>query len=103
MNKKIFVHVCCGVCGAYVVEKLQPEFGELRLYYYNPNIYPREEYNERLEMARQLSKIYGVTLEEGPYEPAVWDAAVQGYETEPERGKRAYGDKRVHVRSRAHG
>lgn len=88
MLQRILIHVCCGVCGAYVVEQLKPQFDALRLFSYNPNIYPPEEYHRRMETVRELSRIYGVPFEEGEFEPEVWNAAVRGFEDEPERGRR---------------
>jgi len=64
---KLVLHVCCAVCGAALVKVLQEKF-QVILFYYNPNIWPREEYEKRLEAVVKLSEIYGVILKKGKYE-----------------------------------
>ena len=44
---KLLLHACCGPCSSYVIEYLSNYF-EITILYYNPNIYPEEEYNRRL-------------------------------------------------------
>lgn len=48
MKKKMLLHSCCGPCSTSVIEKLKDDF-DLTIFYYNPNIYPQEEYIKRLE------------------------------------------------------
>lgn len=87
-NGKILIHICCGICGAYVIEKLKLEFGELVLFFYNPNIHPKEEYLRRFEVAEKLSKIYDILLIAGDYNSEKYFEAVRGYEEELEGGAR---------------
>lgn len=47
VKKKLLLHSCCGPCSTSVIEKLQKEY-DLTIFYYNPNIYPEEEYIKRL-------------------------------------------------------
>lgn len=47
--KKILVHSCCAPCSTYPYEKLSNEGFSVVGYFYNPNIFPIEEYNRRLE------------------------------------------------------
>ena len=44
---KLLLHACCGVCSSSVLEKLIPYF-DITVLYYNPNIYPKEEFDKRL-------------------------------------------------------
>ena len=46
---KILLHICCGPCACYPVERLQKEQFEIYGYWYNPNIHPYTEYRKRLE------------------------------------------------------
>ena len=48
VKDKLLLHACCAPCAGYVIEKLRQDY-DLAIYYYNPNIYPKEEYY-RLEM-----------------------------------------------------
>lgn len=54
MKKKLLLHSCCGPCSTSVIEKLKNDY-DLTIFYYNPNIYPQEEYVKRLtEQKRYL-------------------------------------------------
>ena len=50
---KLLLHSCCGPCSSACLEYLTPHF-DVTVYFYNPNIRPREEYDRRLEAQRQL-------------------------------------------------
>lgn len=43
---RLLLHSCCGPCSSSVLEYLLPYF-RISVFYYNPNIYPREEYEHR--------------------------------------------------------
>lgn len=86
-KEKILLHICCAVCGAYLVELLKEKFGVI-LYYYNPNIWPEEEYNRRLESVKLLAKHFDVELIIGEYNHYYWLEKIKGLESEPEGGKR---------------
>lgn len=87
--KEMLLHSCCAPCASAVIERLLPDF-ELSLFYYNPNITDRHEYEFRLsELKRLLREAYpSVLLIEGSYEPERYLEAVSGLETEPEGGGR---------------
>ncbi|MDD2483024.1 MAG: epoxyqueuosine reductase QueH [Candidatus Shapirobacteria bacterium] len=52
---KLLIHACCADCLLKMVESIKTEnkFEEIEVYYYNPNIHPRSEYQSRLK-AMQL-------------------------------------------------
>lgn len=50
---KLLLHACCGPCSSYVLEYLVQHF-EITVFYYNPNIYPQEEYERRLSELKLL-------------------------------------------------
>ena len=85
---KLLLHVCCGICSSYPVSLLKDMGYSLVAYFYNPNIYPLEEYEKRLEAERILCRHYGVELVEGEYEPEEFYECAKGLEIEPEKGKR---------------
>ena len=58
------------------------------VYFYNPNIYPIEEYQRRLEAEKTLCKHFGCELIEGEYESEIYYQYVKGLENEPEKGAR---------------
>jgi len=57
---KLLLHTCCAPCVIYPWETLQKKGFEVTGLYYNPNIYPEEEFNIRknaLEIYNQKVKI----------------------------------------------
>lgn len=48
---KILLHICCGPCALYPVEVLRKEGWDVEGFFYNPNIHPFGEYNNRLQAA----------------------------------------------------
>ncbi len=86
----LLLHSCCGPCSSYVLEYLHKYF-DIKLFFYNPNIQPDEEYQRRLETQKQVlekMELSDVELIEGEYDPEVFFDAVKGLENEPEGGKR---------------
>ena len=87
-SNKILLHACCGICSAYPISLLKDMGYSVVVYFYNPNIFPEEEYNIRLEAEKILCSHYGVELLIGNYEPEIYYNYVKGLENEPEKGVR---------------
>jgi len=85
---KILLHICCGICAGSVAEKLIAEGHELTGYFYNPNLYPEEEHQKRLDVARSVCNWLNISLLGGKYDHESWSAFVKGLENEPEGGSR---------------
>ena len=85
---KIVLHACCGICSGYPVSSLIDAGYQVVVYFYNPNIYPAEEYQKRLDAERTLCKHFGCELIEAEYNPQEFYEVAKGLEKEPERGKR---------------
>ena len=85
---KILLHACCAICSAHPINELKNSGYEVIVYFYNPNIFPLEEYNLRLEAQRQLCKHFDVKLIEPEYTPDEYLNLVKGYEHCPEKGDR---------------
>lgn len=83
----LILHSCCGPCSSYVVTYLKDYFN-ITVFYYNPNIFPEEEYIHRLSEQKRLLNELGVRLLEAEYDHQVFLDAVKGLESEPEGGKR---------------
>lgn len=83
----VLLHCCCGPCATAVVERLLP-FVKPTLYYYNPNIQPREEYEKRLVELEKVAKYFGVDLIAEPYYEQEFTSKVKGLESEKEGGAR---------------
>ncbi|MEK7376742.1 MAG: epoxyqueuosine reductase QueH [Candidatus Margulisiibacteriota bacterium] len=86
--KKALLHICCGVCASWPVEKLRFDGYEVEGFFYNPNIQPEDEYLKRLDVAKEVSKLLNFNLVEGKYDPDAWLLKVKGLENEPEGGPR---------------
>lgn len=88
---KLLLHACCAPCSSYCLEYLS-QFFEIIVFYYNPNISFREEYEYRLQEEKRLISLMSfknsVSIIEGEYTPADFFSAVKGLENEPEGGKR---------------
>ena len=86
--KKIILHACCAPCASYPIQKLAEDGYEAVVFFYNPNIFPFEEYRIRKNELEKYCKKLGVEFFEGEYEPEVFHQKIKGYEKEPEKGKR---------------
>lgn len=84
---KLLLQICCIGCGAYVVQLLKEQY-RLKLYFYNPNIYPQTEYYKRLKETRRVASRLGLKLIVGKYQHGNWLGKIKGQENEPERGAR---------------
>lgn len=88
---RLFLHSCCAPCSSYVLEYLSQYF-RITVFYYNPNISPQEEYEERTEevarLIRELPAKYPIELVVGTYRPEEFYAAVKGHEEDLEGGER---------------
>ena len=85
---KVVLHICCAVCAAGAVKSLLEEGHQVLGFLYNPNIYPVDEYQRRLEAAHRVARELYFKLEEGIYNPEGWLEATINLENEPEGGKR---------------
>ena len=89
----LLLHSCCAPCSSYVLEYLAPYF-DICDFYYNPNISPRQEYEDRKEELVRLIDEMGlstqVTFLEGTYQPEDFFAMAKGLEDLPEGGERCF-------------
>ncbi len=85
---KVALHICCAICAAGAAERLLEEGHDVVGYFYNPNLYPEEEYLCRLENVQIVARQLGFHLTEGPRDDTDWVHATTGLENEPEGGKR---------------
>lgn len=87
----LLLHSCCAPCSSYVLEYLS-QFFYITVYYYNPNIYPPNEYDERVkEQERLIGEMdtrYPVRLIKGDYEPELFYQTVKGHEKDEEGKER---------------
>lgn len=85
---KLLLHSCCAPCSSYVITYLYDYF-DITILYYNPNIYPYEEYSKRKdEQIRLISNFKGVKIIDCDYDNDIYNEVIKGLENEPERGSR---------------
>ena len=79
----LLLHSCCAPCSSYVLEYLSKYFN-ITVLYYNPNIFPKEEYDKRVEEQKRLisrmSFEHEVRFIPGRYEPQEFFEMAKGYE-----------------------
>jgi len=103
-RKTLLLHSCCAPCSSYVLEYMANYF-DITVFYYNPNISPKEEYDMRV---RELKRLLGemplpsqVQFVEGAYEPARFSEIAKGLEGAPERGERCFRCYRLRLEAAA--
>ena len=89
--KKILLHSCCAPCSSYVITFLSNYF-DITILYYNPNIYPKEEYNKRkdeqIRLINSLNTKNNLEYLDCDYENDTYNNAIAGYENCHEGGYR---------------
>lgn len=88
---RLLLHACCAPCSSYVLEALSRYF-DIDVYYYNPNIAPREEFDRRVaelrRLAAELPHENELRVIVGDYDNAAFMAMCRGHEADPEGGPR---------------
>ena len=86
----LFLHSCCAPCSSYVIEYLSDYF-QITVFYYNPNIYPDEEYLHRVKEQQhlicQIPQKYPVSFLEGDFDKERFYDMAKGLEKIPEGGE----------------
>lgn len=91
---KVLLHCCCAPCSAAIIEWMLNNDIRPTLYYYNPNIYPQEEYIIRKNELTRYAERLKLTVIDGDYDYQAWkDWACHNLNTTnlqdfPERGSR---------------
>ena len=85
---RVLLHACCAPCSSAIVEWLVQHDVRPTIYYYNPNIWPREEYEIRKQESKRHAESLGLEWIDGDYDHNAWLEGVCGLESEPERGRR---------------
>lgn len=85
--EKLLLHSCCGPCSTHVIETLKSQY-DLTIFYYNPSIFPKEEYFKRLEEQKRYAEIVGINVVSLNYDENEFLSKIKGLELEKEGGKR---------------
>ena len=90
---EVLLHACCAPCSSAIVEWLVANGVRPTIFYYNPNIWPREEYEIRKQESKRHAESLGIRWIDGDYDHEAWRNEVSrcedyDYTSEPERGLR---------------
>lgn len=90
---RLLLHSCCAPCSSYCLELLSQYFA-VTVFYYNPNIYPPEEYHMRAaEQERFITEFpakHPITFVEGRYDTERFYEMAKGMEQLPEGAERCF-------------
>lgn len=90
-KKSLLLHSCCAPCSSYVLEYLS-NFFDITVYYYNPNIYPEQEFVRRVEEQKKFIGNFKaknpISFIEGEYQKERFYNISKGLEDENEGGER---------------
>lgn len=85
-HPELLLHACCAPCASYPLSFL-PQHFSVAVYYDNPNIMPRDEFEHRKGEFAKL-RCFDFRFLSGEWDNAAYLDAVRGYESEPEGGSR---------------
>jgi predicted adenine nucleotide alpha hydrolase (AANH) superfamily ATPase len=85
---RVLLHSCCAPCSGEVMEAMSASGIDYAIFFYNPNIHPREEYELRKAENIRFAATAGVPFIDADYDTDNWFARARGLENEPERGAR---------------
>lgn len=86
--KDVLLHSCCAPCSAPIIEWMLHNDMKPTLFFFNPNIFPLEEYLKRKEECVRYAQQVGVAFFDEDYNHDRWLERVAGLEDQPERGSR---------------
>ena len=71
-NNKVLMHSCCAPCAGDLMERMIKSGIDLTIFFYNPNIHPKKEYeirkNENIRFAEKL----GIPFVDADYDVQNW-------------------------------
>jgi len=86
--KRVLLHCCCAPCSAAIIEWMLQNDIQPTLFFYNPNIFPFQEYETRKKEIVNYSKKIGIDFIDEDYNHNEWREYIAGYECCKERGDR---------------
>lgn len=87
-ENEVLLHCCCAPCSSAIIEWMLAHDVRPTLYYFNPNIFPEEEYLIRKNECTRFAASLDLDIIDDDYDHEAWRCQVKGMEMEPERGAR---------------
>ncbi|RNC78163.1 epoxyqueuosine reductase QueH [Piscirickettsia salmonis] len=85
---KLLLHSCCAPCSGELMEAFLASGINYTIFFYNPNIHPKREYEIRKEENKRFADKHGIPFIDADYDVDNWFKRAKGLEHEPERGIR---------------
>nr|WP_148283608.1 epoxyqueuosine reductase QueH [Candidatus Kinetoplastibacterium galatii] len=87
-SKKVLLHSCCAPCSCEVMEIMTSSSIYYEIFFYNPNIHPKKEYEIRKMENIRFAEKNNINFIDADYDTDNWFSRVKGLENSPERGER---------------
>ncbi|WPX95989.1 epoxyqueuosine reductase QueH [Candidatus Bandiella euplotis] len=87
-KNKVLLHSCCAPCSGEVIQAMVSSGINLTIFFYNPNIHPKKEYEIRKDENIKYAQKLGIDFIDADYDVQNWFRRAKGMEFEPERGPR---------------
>ncbi len=71
-KQRILLHSCCAPCSGEVMDAMVASGIETTIFFYNPNIHPRSEYDLRKEENIRYAKKLGMGFVDADYDTDNW-------------------------------
>jgi predicted adenine nucleotide alpha hydrolase (AANH) superfamily ATPase len=87
-KNKVLLHSCCAPCAGEIMEAMAASKVDFTIFFYNPNIHPRREYEIRKQENIRFAQKMNIPFVDADYDTDQWFKRVKGLEWSPERGER---------------
>jgi epoxyqueuosine reductase len=87
-SNKVLMHSCCAPCAGDLMERMIESGIDLTIFFYNPNIHPKKEYEIRKEENIRFAEKLNIPFIDADYDVQNWFSRAKGLERAPERGER---------------
>lgn len=87
-DNRVLLHSCCAPCAGDLMERMKESGIEVTIFFYNPNIHPKKEYEIRKEENIRFAEKLGIPFVDADYDVQNWFKRAKGLEWSPERGER---------------
>ncbi|CAE8719745.1 unnamed protein product, partial [Polarella glacialis] len=87
-DSKVLLHSCCAPCSGAMFEEMVSKSLHVTIFFYNPNIHPRKEYDIRKNENKRYAEQHGVPFVDCDYDEKSWFTRMEGLALDPERGQR---------------
>jgi len=85
---RVLLHSCCAPCSGDLIERMVCSGIELTIFFYNPNIHPKKEYELRKNENIAFAEKFNIPFIDADYDVDAWFERAKGLEWAPERGER---------------